>query len=245
MQEELTFSRLYTLLKKYLLSMIVTALIGAGVSLGVMYYFVTPIYSSQAQLLVNQRQTTDTPIQFNEIQTNIQLINTYSDIIKGHAVLDQVSKNLNNEYTIEELQESISVTQSPDSQVFYLEAVNPSPTQAQAIVNEVINVLDSTLTNIYDDAETSINVISPATWNGRSVSPNPILFAAIGAIIGLAFSVTRIFIVELMDTTLRDENFLTSLGYTNLGQIHELSNRDLKNSKLTQKNKKRWQRERA
>lgn len=250
MQEELTFSRLYQLLKKYLLSMIVTAVIGAGISLGVMYYFVTPIYSSQAQLLVNQKQAADTPIQYNEIQSNIQLISTYSDIIKGHAVLDAVATNLNAQnpsepYTIEDLQEAISVTQSPDSQVFYLEAVNQSPTQAQAIVNEVITVLDSTLTNIYDDTETSINVISPATWNGRSVSPNPILFGAVGAAIGLLFSLTRIFSKELMDTTLRDDEFLTSLGYTNLGHIYELSNKDLKNSKLTAKTKKSWTRERA
>ncbi|XJS10987.1 YveK family protein [Aerococcaceae bacterium WGS1372] len=245
MQEELTFSRLYTLLKKHLLSMIIATLIGAGISLAGMYYFVTPIYSSQAQLLVNQKQTTDTPIQYNEIQSNIQLISTYSDIIKGHAVLDQVSKNLNGDLTIEELQESISVTQSPDSQVFYLEAMNPSPTQAQVIVNEVITVLESTLANIYDDTETSINVISPATWNGRSVSPNPIVFAIVGGVIGLAISLTRIFIIELMDTTLRDDGFLTSLGYTNLGQIHELSNRELKKSKLNQRNKKIWQKERA
>ena len=245
MQEELTFSRLYILLKKHLLSMIVAALIGAGISLAGMYYLVTPIYSSQAQLLVNKRQTTDSPIQYNEIQSNIQLISTYSDIIKGYAVLDQVAQNLEGALTIEELEEAISVRQSPDSQVFYLEAVSPSPTQAQTIVNEVIGVLDSTLATIYDDTETSINVISPATWNGRSVSPNPIVFLAIGGVIGLAISLGRIFIIELMDTTLRDDDFLTSLGYTNLGHIHELSSKELKNSKLSKRNKKIWQRERA
>lgn len=245
MQEELTFSRLYQLLKKYLFSIIMTAILGAGISLAGMYFFVTPLYSSDAQLLVNQRQTTDAPIQYNEIQSNIQLISTYSDIIKGHAVLDQVSQNLDGAYTIEELDESISVTQSPESQVFYLSAVNESPTQAQIIVNEVITVLDSTLSEIYDDTETSINVISPATWNGRSVSPNPLLFIAIGAAVGLLFSLTRIFIVELMDTTLRDDEFLAQQGFTNLGQIYELSNKELKNSRLVSNKKKKWLRERV
>ncbi|MFL2137086.1 YveK family protein [Ruoffia sp. FAM 24228] len=245
MQEELTFSRLYQLLKKYLFSIILTVILGAGTSLAGMYFFVTPLYSSDAQLLVNQRQTTDAPIQYNEIQSNIQLISTYSDIIKGHAVLDQVSQNLDGTYTIDELEESISVMQSPESQVFYLSAVNESPTQAQIIVNEVITVLDSTLSEIYNDAETSINVISPATWNGRSVSPNPLLFIAIGAAVGLLFSLTRIFIVELMDTTLRDDEFLAQLGFTNLGQIYELSNKELKNSRLVSNKKKKWLRERV
>jgi len=210
----------------------------------IMMFFITPKYSSEAQLLVNQQtsDSTQAQIQYNEIQTNIQLINTYSDIITGHSILSQVNQNLSNQYEIGDLSNAVSVKQSSNSQAFNLSVTMESPEDAQLVLNEIINVFESTIKEVYDVA--SILVLSPASYNVNKVSPNLTIFILMGAVIGLAISMIIILIVELMDTTVKEDEFVSQLGLINLGHVYELSNKELKQSRLSAKTSKTNSRER-
>ena len=233
MQEEISLKELYQIAKKHLFTLLSAVLVGVLVSVLVMMFFVTPKYSSQAQLLVNQQQATQAPIQYNEIQSNIQLINTYRDIITGHSVLSQVSENLGGNYQPGTLREAISVTQSQNSQAFYVTATMETPEEAQAVVSEVVSTFESTVSQVYGADNTSIFVLSPASFNPSRVSPSLIMFALIGAVIGLAISVVVILVIELMDTTIKDDDFLAQQGLINLGHVYELSAKELKGSRLS------------
>ena len=76
-----------------------------------MLLFVDRKYESEAQLLVNQSSGQETAMQYSELQSNVYLINTYTDIIQGDAVLTVVNESLGNHFTIGELRDAISVTQ--------------------------------------------------------------------------------------------------------------------------------------
>lgn len=234
MQEEISLKELYQIAKKHIFTLLSATLAGVLVSVLFMMFFVTPQYSSQAQLLVNQQQGTETAtaIQYNEIQSNIQLINTYRDIITGHSVLSQVAENLGGSYTPGELREAISVTQPQNSQAFYITATMETAEEAQAVVSQVVSTFESTVREVYGAEKTSIFVLSPASFNPNKVSPSLVMYALIGAVIGLALSVVAILVIELMDTTIKDNDFLAQQGLINLGQIYELSAKELKGSRL-------------
>lgn len=232
MQEEISLKELYQIAKKHIFTLLSATIAGVLVSVLVMMFFVTPQYSSQAQLLVNQQQATETAIQYNEIQSNIQLINTYRDIITGHSVLSQVSENLGGNYTPGQLRDAISVTQPQNSQAFYITTTMETPEEAQAVVSEVVSTFESTVSEVYGAEKTSIFVLSPASFNPNKVSPSLVMYALIGAVIGLALSVVAILVIELMDTTIKDNDFLAQQGLINLGQIYELSAKELKGSRL-------------
>lgn len=232
MQEEISLKELYRIAKKHIFTLLLATLAGVLVSVLVMMFFVTPQYSSQAQLLVNQQQATQAPIQYNEIQSNIQLINTYRDIITGHSVLSQVSESLDGNYSPNILREAISVTQSQNSQAFYVTATMETAEEAQMVVSEVVSTFESTVNEVYGAENASIFVLSPASFNPNKVSPSLIMYALIGAVIGLALSVVAILVIELMDTTIKDDDFLAQQGMINLGQIYELSAKELKGSRL-------------
>lgn len=232
MQEEISLKKLYQIAKKHIFTLLLATLAGVLVSVLVMMFFVTPQYSSQAQLLVNQQQATQAPIQYNEIQSNIQLINTYRDIITGHSVLSQVSESLDGNYSPNILREAISVTQSQNSQAFYVTATMETAEEAQMVVSEVVSTFESTVNEVYGAENASIFVLSPASFNPNKVSPSLIMYALIGAVIGLALSVFAILVIELMDTTIKDDDFLAQQGMINLGQIYELSAKELKGSRL-------------
>lgn len=231
MKEEVSLKELYQILKKHFFTIVIAIVLGIIVSVLMMIFLITPKYNSEAQLLVNQQgEVTQTTIQTNEIQANIQLINTYSDIITGHSILTQVNNNLGSNYPINTLSNAINVGQSTNSQAFNLTVTMETPEEAQLVLNEVINVFEATVREVYDVA--SILVLSPATYNPNRVSPKLIIFILIGAVIGLAISLLIVLILELMDTTVKEDEFLVQLGLINLGHVYELTNKELKQTRL-------------
>src|SRR5699024_10216745 len=112
MEREMSLLDLWQLLRKYYARIIGMTVVGAVLAVVFMMLFVDRQYESEAQLLVNQSSGQDTAIQYNEVQTNVNLVNTYKDIILGNAVLEAVSDNLGNVFTIDELRDSITVEQS-------------------------------------------------------------------------------------------------------------------------------------
>lgn len=244
MEEEISLKELYQIVKKHFLTILISMIVGVLVSVLAMMFLVTPKYNSEAQLLVNQ-QSSQQNIQVSEIQSNIQMINTYRDIITGQSVLSRVNENLGGQYTITQLRDAITVDQGQNSQAFKVTAVMETAEDAQLVLNELVSTFEATIGEIYGDVEASIFVLSPATFNPNRVSPRLIIFILIGAVIGLAISILIILIIELMDTTVKEDDFLVQLGLINLGHVYELTNKELKQSRLSAGQEQRRARERV
>ena len=94
MEEMLSIKDMFSVLKKRLrLIVILTALsvIASGI---VSYFLITPIYQSSTQILVNQTKKDQQVYNYNEVQANLQLINTYNVIIKSPAILEKVARRI-------------------------------------------------------------------------------------------------------------------------------------------------------
>ena len=61
-----------------------------------------------------------------EVQSNIQLVNTYSEIVKSPRILDKVSKELNRKYSTSELSSMLTVTNQAESQLLNIDVVSKS-----------------------------------------------------------------------------------------------------------------------
>lgn len=170
-------------------------------------------------------------MQCSELQSNVYLINTYTDIIQGDAVLTAVNESLGNHFTIGELRDAVSVTQSQNSQAFYITATMDSPVDAQNIVNSVITELENTLMAFYGDDVTGIYVMSSASYNPNAVSPSIIMYALIGGMLGIIIMVGIVLIKELMDTRVKSVDDLTNMGLIRLGEINKLTNVQVKKNR--------------
>ena len=151
------------------------------------------------------------------------LINTYTDIIQGDAVLTAVNESLGNHFTIGELRNAISVEQSQNSQAFYISATMESPTDAQNVVNSVITEFENTLLEFYGDDVTGIYVMSSASYNPNPVSPSIIMYGLIGGMLGFIIMVGIALIKELMDNRVKSVDDLTNMGLIRLAEINELT----------------------
>src|SRR5690606_11834456 len=126
MEETISLKELFAVLRKRLSLILILTFTAAAISAIVSFFLITPVYQVSTQLLVN-RSTVAENFSTNEVQTNIQLKNTYSGIITSPAILDIVANELNEEYTTEDLKNKISVQDQNDSQILTIVVQDTNP----------------------------------------------------------------------------------------------------------------------
>jgi len=221
MEEEISLVELFQILKKHI-GLIIGAVLGGFVLSAIFTLFIaTPTYESSSQLLVS-RPTEENTIQQSQINANIQLINTYEDIITNPVILDPVIEELGLDTTVDQLREQISVSTAEESQVFSVDVTGEDPYLASEIANTTAGVFQNNLDSIMN--VDNVSIISQAVPEMDPVSPNTVLNLVIGILLGGMIGIGAAFLIEFLDTTVKDESFIEQeLGWTSLGRVSEMS----------------------
>ncbi|WP_286230081.1 YveK family protein [Neobacillus mesonae] len=229
MEETISLKELLeTLRKRFRLIAIITfiAILISGV---VSYFFLTPIYQASTQLLVNKSKDEQTPYQYGDVQTNLQLINTYNEIIKSPAILDIVIKELNLNMTVKELNGKITVENKTNSQVVNLSVQDSSAAEAAEIANKTAQVFQKEITKIMKVDNVSILAKATVEDNQGPIKPQPLLNIAIAAVVGLMIGVGLAFVLEYFDNTIKNEQEIEAiLGLPVLGVIPTMEESDVR-----------------
>lgn len=242
MQERNRFFKFYRLIKRHRILFWVITIICTALSGFLMSFFLEPQYESRAQLLVNQHiesEEREDIFSMGQLEANIELINTYGDIFFGTQVLEEVNQRLDGQYYVNELRSALTLTQSLDSQSFYIKARMDSPLEAQQVLNTVIEEFQEFLAEIYGDEYSSVIVLSEPSYNPNMVAPSLGRFIFIGAVMGIFISVIMICWIELSDSRINSIEDLMQFGMNNLGEINLLSRRELKYSRPRQVKRKK------
>lgn len=233
MEEEISLVELFDILKKRMAWIINATLLGVLLAAIYTFFIAVPEYSSTTQLLVNRTQQSEV-IQQSDINTNVQLINTYKDILKSPVVLDDVRDDLNLDLSHSELSNKMSISTQDNSQVFNIQVTDGNPYDAAIIANTTASVFQEKLPDIMN--VDNVSVISEGVPNENPISPNNVLNLAIGLVLGAMIGIGLAFLSEFMDNTVKNEKFIVEeLGWTNLGRISEMTPEELQsNAKQTQ-----------
>ncbi|WP_203363371.1 Wzz/FepE/Etk N-terminal domain-containing protein [Bacillus sp. REN10] len=173
---------------------------------GIISYFVlTPVYETSTQLLVNQAKSGQQLYEQADVQTNLQLINTYNVIIKSPAILDKVKANLQLDVTYDELNNQITVQNETDSQVVNIAVQDTDPKRAAMIANEVATVFQKEIVKIMNVNNVSILAKAEGSKDMAPVKPQPLLNIAIAFVVGLMVSIGLAFLLEYLDQTIKSE----------------------------------------
>ncbi|MGH1089343.1 YveK family protein [Bacillus mycoides] len=211
MEETISLKELFYILKKRLAMILVIAFGAAIVSAIISFFFMTPIYQSSTQILVNQKKQEGAMIQAGEIQTNIQLTNTYKVIIKSPVVLDQVNEKLNLNMTAQALTGKINVANEKDSQVISVTAEDKDPKVARDIANATADVFKGEVAKIMNVDNVTVLSKAEVAENQSPIKPVPMLNVAIAFVVGLMASVGLAFLLEYLDNTVKKEEDVESL----------------------------------
>lgn len=216
------------ILKKNIISIFVWVIFGLIVSMGIVFLFIEPKYSSNVDILVNQKASNE-QVQYTTQQADLQAINTYKDILTKPIiltpVLNEVKRTDNYQGNINTLENSIKVSNQTNSQVVTVTVTDKNAYVAADIANTVGKIFAKKVKKMMQ--VDNVTIVSKAKVNNSPVSPNKKLFTLAGVIIGAFVGVAIVFIKEFTDKTVKDSSFLTDeLGLTNIGSVYHLDIND-------------------
>ena len=211
MEETISLQDIFYTLKKRIGLITVTTIAAIIIAAIISFFMITPMYQATTQILVNQQNTPSQQVTTSEIQTNLQLINTYSEIIKSPAILDIVIAELDLDLTASQLSSKIAVSNANNSQIVSVSVQDANHAVATDIVNTVSDVFKEEVTDLMN--VDNVNILSPAVHveNPVPVSPNKTLNMAIAAVLGLMIGVGIAFLLEYLDTTVKTEKDIEDL----------------------------------
>lgn len=224
-------SRLMAIFRKHFKMLIAWTLLIGVLGFVVAQFVVVPKYTATTEILVNQKHSGDNNGQaYTNQQADIQMINTYKDIITNQVILNKVSHELNSSRTARdygrsynisaaELKNDIDISTQQNSQVFSVAVKTDDPNLSAATANTIARIFKKQIKKIM--AINNVTIVSRAGVPDAPSSPNVKLFTMVGAALGLLGSAIYLVIKELMDTTVKEDDFMTKeLQLTNLGHIN-------------------------
>ncbi|MEH6938349.1 Wzz/FepE/Etk N-terminal domain-containing protein [Bacillus sp. JJ664] len=229
MEETVGIREFYAILKKRFWVIILAIILTSTLSSYYSFYYMQPTYEASSQILVNEKKADEVNAQFIDIQTNLQLINTYNVILTSPAILTKVIERLDLDISVEELQNMITVGSENESQVMNVVVKNKDPELVIKMANTIADVAKEQIPKIM-----SINNVSILTKTdlNKELSPvqlTPMLIIAIANVVGILISVCIVFLLHYLDNTIKDEKQLESiLGVPILGTVYD-SGKERKN----------------
>ena len=188
------------------LSMIVCGAIAFSASI----FTVAPMYSASAMLYVNNSSASVSgiPITINSSQLSAarSLLDTYVVILRTRTTLEAAIEKADLPYSYSQLQGIVSAASVNDTDIFRITATCTDPDDAKIIVDTLVEILPDRISDIVDGS--SVRVVDRAIRpTGRS-SPSYTRYAFVGAVLGAVLSSAVIIIEDLMNTSVRDEEYL-------------------------------------
>ncbi|MDR0691303.1 MAG: tyrosine protein kinase [Streptococcaceae bacterium] len=224
MEETISLQEMFEIVKKRASLILFTTVVGLVASTIATFLFIIPKFESQVSLMVKATVSST-----SSIANNVAMINTYKELVKSDAVLDGVVKDLSKDkglnFTSGQLRGVIDINQPQNSQLFYLKVITTDAEQAALIANAVATNFKNESTKVIP--ENKLEIVSSATVNHSPVSPNKKMNLAIGVLVGLMLGVGIAFMLDFMDQSIRNREFVESLDISILGEISEIRKNDL------------------
>lgn len=226
----ISLKQLFILIQKNLFRILLFGVIGGVSAILVSVIFITPRYSSTVDLLVNQRASND-QMQYDVQQADLQAVNTYKDVLKKSVilkpVLNQIKSTINYKGDLQDLENSVSISNETNSQVISVSVKDGNPYTASDIANTIANTFSRKIKKMMK--VNNVSIVSKALPNSKPISPNNKLNFAIGVILGLLLGFGWFIFREILDTTIHDEAYLVhDLGIINLGSVGHMSDKKYK-----------------
>lgn len=234
MEETISLNEIVLVLRKRMF-MILSITIGAAfIAAIISFFFITPVYESTTQILVNQKKKDNSALQYNDVQTNVQLINTYNVIIKSPAILSKVKNKLHLGMSVKQLTSKISVGSEKQSQVLTVTVKDSNPNTATAIANTIAETFKEEAVGLM--SVDNVNILSQAENEvGQApVKPQKLLNIGIAIVVGLMASSGLAMLLEYLDKTIKKEQDIEAiLGLPVLGTISQMEEENRVDAAIT------------
>lgn len=225
MEETIDLKEILQMLRKRLFLILAITVVAGILMALVSFFYLTPIYQSSTKILISQTkgdQTTqnNTSLQ-TEVQGNLQLIDTYNEIIKSASILDKVAEKLDTGLTSAQLNNEISIASTENSQVITIVVQDANAKQAAKIADTTAEVFQAEIVKIMKID--NVNILDYAKVDLSPIKPRSLMNIAIALVVGLMAGVAVAFLLHYFDRTLKTEKDIENeLGLPVIGLISKI-----------------------
>ena len=175
------------------------AILGAVVAGAITFGLITPTYTATAKLYV--LNGSNSLLNLSDFQLGNYLATDYQEVFVTHEVQEAVIAQLNLEYTTEELEEMITITNPNNTRILYISCDSKDPEEACAIANTFATVAQAFIEARMDSKQPSL--FSEAIVPELPSSPNNTLNVILGFALGLLIACGVITVLFITDDRIR------------------------------------------
>ncbi|MBC2159548.1 hypothetical protein HCB21_07205 [Listeria booriae] len=203
MEETISLKEIAETLKKNVWIIVASLLVCASVAFGYLQLFVTPQYEAVSQVLITQNaQDQNSAVQNSEIQANIQMVNTYSVVIKSPRILQSAAKEIDPNLGVETLASKVSVDSVQNSQVINIHVVDAQPEGAIEAAKIVTKSFLKETPGMMKVSNVEL-LANPTT--ATKISPNTKIGLLAGMLGGLVLGIVIAFARRIFDERFKKE----------------------------------------
>ena len=218
--EEIDIKDFMGYLKKFLIPMIVVALITIGGSIFYNLAIKTPMYKTSTTVVLAQGtgDQVSSSVTLNDISINQKLVATYTEIVKSKLVLEQVINDLKLDTTAEKLAKHVTVAAIEDTEILKITVEDGNRIAAAQIANKIADVFTKEIVNIYQ--LNNVSVIDVAQVNDKQSNNTTVRDAVIALLISV-FGISAIaFVIYYFDDTIKyNEDLEKKIGLPIAGKV--------------------------
>ena len=237
MEETISLQDIFKTLKKRFKLIISTTVGAALIATIISFFFLVPVYQATSQVLVNQKKTEMTQqVTSQDIQSDLQLINTYYEVIKSPAILNLVITDLKLQLSPTELASKITVNSANNSQVINVSIQDESHEMAVTLANKIVQVFQTEVPKLMN--VDNVNILAPAELveNPSPIKPNKMLTIAVTTVLGLLIGIAIAFLLQYFDKTVKTEQDIEELlQLPVIGLVSPIPEQDVVNEQILQR----------
>lgn len=187
------------------------AIICAGMMFGYTSMFVTPMYTSNILMYVNNSSSVSLGgqsigISAGDISAAQTLVDSYCIILESRLTLEEVIKEADLDMSYEQLKGAISAQAVNGTEIFSVQVTDPNPAQACKIANTIATVLPEKIPNVVEGSsvKTVDFAVVPKSPSAPDIGKNTVL----GFLVGFVVSALVVALVDMFNDTLYSEEWL-------------------------------------
>lgn len=229
MESTLELTKIKEVLQKNLKILIILPLLFLIISAIVTFFVLSPKYQANTQILVNQTKGDNPQFMAQEVQSNIQLVNTYKEIVKSPRILDEVSKDLDevskdldDKYSPSKLSSMLTITNQENTQLINIQVKSGHKQDSEKIANSFAKVTSKQIPKIM--SVDNVSILSKADGTAVKVAPKTVVNLIGAFFLGLVVALIYIFFKVIFDKRIKDEEDVEKeLGLPVLGSIQKFN----------------------
>ena len=216
------FYRLLENAKKIIIAAVIGMLIFAFYS----FVLATPLYEATCRIYVTNAG--DSAINLSDLQIGNYLASDYQEVFNTWEVHEAVIRGLNLDYTYEELENMITVSNPSDTRILNVTITSEDPQEAADMANEYAEVARSYISRTMDTNEPT--VLSSALVPKKSVKPRKMFNTALGFVLGALVMMGVVTVQFLLDDKIKTADDIRK--YTDMAALSVVPSNDNSSAKL-------------